>query len=39
MTKKEALEIMCQRCSQHPMCMGTGCTPKKVLEEGISNDQ
>ena len=38
MTKAEALEIMCKRCSQHEMCQGTGCTPKAVLEEEVSND-
>lgn len=38
MTKKEALEIMCQRCSQHPMCMGTGCAPKAVLESEVEDE-
>lgn len=30
---KKALETMCERCINHEMCMGTGCAPKKELEE------
>ena len=35
MTKEEALKIMCERCVNYHMCMGTGCRPKKILEEAI----
>lgn len=38
MTKKEALEIMCRRCSQHDICQGTGCEPKRLLELNLIGD-
>ena len=38
MTKEEALKIMCMRCALHHICKGTGCTPKKVLEEEVNNE-
>ena len=39
MTNKEALEIMCKRCSQHDICQGTGCEPKRILESEVNNDK
>lgn len=33
MNKNEAIEIMCNRCSCHEACQGTGCEPKRVLAE------
>lgn len=30
---QEALETMCKRCINHEMCQGTGCQPKKDLQE------
>lgn len=27
----EAIQIMCKRCINHQLCMGTGCTPKNQL--------
>lgn len=31
----EALEIMCNRCMNYPVCNGTGCSPKIKLKELI----
>lgn len=33
MTNQEALNIMCERCSVHDVCQGTGCTPRAMLQE------
>ena len=38
MTNKEALEIMCKRCSQHDICQGTGCEPKRILESEVNDE-
>jgi len=35
MTNEEALDIMCKRCENHEVCMGTGCTPKSTIEKVI----
>lgn len=32
MTYREAIKSMCERCTNHEMCMGIGCEPKKTLE-------
>ena len=31
----EYLEIMCKRCTNHEICQGTGCTPKKEIKKYI----
>lgn len=28
----ESIKIMCERCINHEICMGTGCTPKNRLK-------
>ena len=38
MTKTVALEIMCHRCRMYEVCQGSGCTPKKVLEEEAKDE-
>ena len=35
MNKDELLEIMCKRCTNHEICQGTGCTPKKEIKKYI----
>lgn len=35
MTIKEALEIMCRRCVNNEVCMGTGCSPRNTIQELI----
>ena len=35
----EYLEIMCKRCTNHEICQGTGCTPKKEIREHIEKGQ
>lgn len=32
----EQLQIMCNRCTNHEMCQGTGCNPKIELTELIN---
>lgn len=34
---KEALETMCRRCTNYEMCQGTGCGPRKTLQELIDD--
>lgn len=31
----KSLEDMCNRCTNHPICEGTGCQPKKDLADLI----
>lgn len=33
---REALVTMCERCVNHEMCQGTGCTPKNNLNELVN---
>lgn len=33
MTNQEVLNIMCERCSVHDVCQGTGCTPRAMMQE------
>jgi len=35
----KALEIMCERCCNHDMCMGTGCEPKRKIMELIESQK
>ena len=38
MKQTEALDIMCKRCCIYSDCNGTGCQPKKTLEEVIISE-
>lgn len=35
----EYLEIMCKKCTNHEICQGTGCTPKKEIKKYIEKGQ
>ena len=34
-----ALKIMCRRCRNYEVCQGTGCGPKKILEQEITKKE
>ena len=35
MTEYEALNHLCLNCRNHPMCGGTGCTPRNTIQKAI----
>ena len=38
MNYEDALKIMCERCVNHEICQGTGCTPRHKLQELIEKE-
>lgn len=36
-TYEEALTCMCRRCMNYAVCSGTGCEPKRKLQELIDS--
>ena len=36
MEYQNALNVMCNRCVNHEICQGTGCSPKQKLQELVT---